>query len=314
VPGDALIFGCATITHHETDRASLALLAQASDLGIVHFDTARAYGGGESEVVLGRHLRGRRDRSIVTTKYGLPAPISGASLQRTYERVSSVPWLGPVLGPLRRVRAALRPSLFSPAAIRTNLETSLRALGTDYVDYFLLHEATAAQAGRRAVTQAMCRLVAEGKVREFGIGSAFARVGPDDAAIPPSYRVLQFEHGPLASASLDAGARPDRLIFTHSALTEMRQISELIVRHPGLVRRYSAQLDLDLASPGVLPGALLAYSHAHNPGGKVIFSTRDRHHLVENVAAFAEVRRWTSDRVSGLRRFFDELAAEAPSG
>jgi hypothetical protein len=310
---DALIFGCATITYHDTQRASLALLAQAADLGIVHFDTARAYGGGESEGVLGQHLRGHRDRSIVTTKYGLSAPISGASLQRAYERVTSVPRLTPVLGALRRVRAALRPSPFSPAAIRTNLETSLRALGTDYVDYFLLHEATAAQACRRAVTQTMGRLVAEGKVRDFGIGSAFSRVGPDVAAIPLSYRVLQFEHGPLARAGLDAGARPGRVIFTHSALTEMRQIAELMARHPGLVRRYSTDLDADLASPRVLPGALLAHSHACNPGGKVIFSTRDRRHLVDNVAAFSEMREWTSERLSGLRRFFDDLVARAPS-
>jgi aryl-alcohol dehydrogenase-like predicted oxidoreductase len=251
---------------------------------------------------------------MVTTKYGLAPPIAGAPLQRAYERVSSIRRLSPALGGLRRARAALRPSLFSPAAIRTNLETSLRALGTDYVDYFLLHEATAAQAGRRAVTQAMDRLVAEGKIREFGIGSAFSRVGPDDAAIPPSYRVLQFEHSPLASASLDAGTRSGRLIFTHSALSEMRQVSELIARHPALVRRYSTDLDADLASAGVLPGALLAYSHARNPGGKVIFSTRDRRHLVDNVAAFSDIRSWTSDRLLGLVDFFDELAGRMPTG
>jgi aryl-alcohol dehydrogenase-like predicted oxidoreductase len=42
----------------------------ARDAGITFFDTAESYGGGESEVLLGRALRGRRDRAVIATKFG----------------------------------------------------------------------------------------------------------------------------------------------------------------------------------------------------------------------------------------------------
>lgn len=310
MPTDHLIFGCSTISNLGTRNESLRLLAQASDLGIVHFDTARAYGAGESEAIVGLYLKGRRDRVIVTTKYGLAPPIANERLARAYERAASSR-VSPVLNGLRKARKALRPSVFSPGRIRASLETSLHALGTDYVDYFLLHEATASQAGRRAVTRTLEQLVTEGKVKSFGIGSAYAKLGPDEAAIPGSYRVLQCEHSLFAGVRLADVVRPGRLVCTHSALTVMRQVSQALERNPALTKKCSAALEVDVSSPAVLPGLLLAYSHSENTSGKVIFSTRSPHRIVTNVNAFNEVRKWTADRQLVLRHFLNDLAAEA---
>lgn len=308
---DNLIFGCSTITDHDTLEESLRLLAQASVLGIVHFDTARGYGAGQSEVVLGRYLRDRRDQVIVTTKYGLAPPVNSQAVARAYARAASVQRGSTAVNLLRRARKALRPSPLSPAKIRTNLETSLRALGTDYVDYFLLHEATGDQARRDTIARTLDQLIKDGKVREVGIGSAYSKIGPGEVLIPASYRVLQFEHNPLARAGLEADARQGRLIFTHSALKVMGQVTELLERHPELVRRVSGELDVDLSSPKILPGLLLAYSHARNPNGKVIFSTRSHHRLIENVTTFSAIREWDADRLLALQNFFDELSSEA---
>jgi diketogulonate reductase-like aldo/keto reductase len=306
---DELIFGCATVADQATRKESLRLLAQASDVGIVHFDTARAYGAGESEAILARHLSGRRDQMLVTTKYGLAPPVTSALLTRTYTRATAVRRMGPAVGALRRARRTLRGSLFSPARICANLEASLRALGTDYVDYFLLHEATVAQA-RRTVTLTLDQLVTEGKVREYGIGSAYARIEHGQASIPASYRVLQFEHSPLAPVDFAADLRSGRVIFTHSALSRMGRIAQLLAQHPGLVRKYSSACDVDPTRSDVLPGLLLAYSHTLNPTGKVIFSTRSSRRIVDNVEAFCEVRSWSSERLAALRCFFDELSAQ----
>ena len=310
-PRDHLIFGCSRITHQGTRIESLRLLAEASELGIVHFDTARAYCGGESEGVLGRHMRDQRDRVIVTTKYGLAPPLSGELLTRAHSRATSIRRFSPVLRGLRGTRDLLRGSPLSPAKLQANLETSLRALGTDYVDYFLLHEATGIDAGRRPVIQTLQRLVTEGKIREFGIGSAYAKIGPYNAVIPASYRVFQFEHSPLATIGLDVALRPSRTIFTHSALSGIERVTQLLERHPAVVHRYSADIDVDLAGPGVLPGLLLAYSHSHNRAGKVIFSTRSRRRLMDNVRTFCEIQDWPHERQLALRRFFDELSARA---
>lgn len=308
---DHLIFGCGTVSYVGTPKEALRLLAQASELGIKHFDTARAYGAGRSESILGLHVKGRREQMIVTTKYGLAPPLANERLAREYERAASSRAASRVLSGVRKARRALRPSIFSPEKIRASLETSLRALGTDYVDYFLLHEATAGQAGRRTVRQTLELLVTEGKIRHFGIGSAYAKVGPYEASIPPSYRVLQFEHSPLAAVRLESALRPGRQVFTHSALSGIGRVFEALERHPVLVRAYSAALDVDVASPDVLPGLLLVHSHNENTRGKVIFSTSSSRRIVDNVEAFEEMRKWTGDRRLALRQFFQELAAEA---
>lgn len=309
MPNDNLIFGCSTITHQDTLKQSLRLLDQALELGIVHFDTARTYGGGESEVVLGRHLKGRRDQMIVTTKWGVPPPVSNQVVARAYERAQSVRRFSFALRGFRRARRALRPPLFAPEKIRNNVETSLRALQTDYIDYFLLHEATPNEARRGAVTRTLAQLVTEGKIREFGLGSAYATLGAGEAFIPAAYRVFQFEHNPLAKAGLEAGARPGRLLFTHSALRAIDQVTDLLKHQSVLVRKVSADFGTDLTSPRVLPGLLLAYSHAENPSGKVIFSTRSPRRVVENVMTFCEIRDWPSDSLQALRRFFGQMAA-----
>jgi hypothetical protein len=307
---DDLVFGCSTLTQHITLQESLRLLAQASELGIVHFDTARAYGNGESEAILGRHLRGRRGELLITTKWGLRPPVTNELVTRTYTRATSSRGMSPAVRALRDARRALRPSMFSAKKIRTGLETSLRALGTDYVDYFLLHEATADEACRGSVRRALEQLVREGKIRQFGLGSEFARIGPREGLIPASYRVLQFEHNPLAKAGLEAGERPGRRIFTHSSLSGMARVAEWLGRHPALARKFSIELDTDLGSPRVLPGLLLAYSHGQNASGKVIFSTRSSRHLVDNVTTYSKIRDWTSDRLLALGQLFDQLSAE----
>lgn len=310
MPKDDLIFGCSTLAYLGSRKESLRLLAQASELGIVHFDTARAYGAGESEDILGRHLKGRRDKLIVTTKYGLAPPIANDRLRDGYERAASSR-LSPAFHRIRKARRALRPSLFSPAKIRTNLDTSLRALGTDYVDYFLLHEATASDAGRRTVTRTLEQLVTEGKIRNFGIGSEYSKVGPYAASIPAPYRVLQFEHSPFSAVRFEDATRTGRLVFTHSALSGINRVVDALERNPGLAQKYSVLLDVDVTSSDVLPGLLLAHSHNENTSGKVIFSTRSLRRVVDNVTGFDETRNWTGDRLMALREFFHELAASA---
>ena len=148
----------------------------------------------------------------------------------------------------------------------------------------------------------------EGKIKSFGVGSSYAKIGPDEASIPSSYRVFQFEHNPLAGVNLDAVARHGRLVFTHSALSGLRHVAEALSRYPELVCHYRAELDVDVTNPNVLPGLLLAYSRSINPNGKVIFSTRSRDHLVGNVSVFREIQGWTSDQFHSLRNLFTELA------
>ena len=64
-------FGCAALMGRASRGESLKALGTALDAGITFFDTARSYGYGASEGLLGQFLQGRRDKVILCTKFGI---------------------------------------------------------------------------------------------------------------------------------------------------------------------------------------------------------------------------------------------------
>jgi aryl-alcohol dehydrogenase-like predicted oxidoreductase len=141
--------GCNNFGGRIDAAATRAVVDAALDAGINFFDTADIYGGTRSEELLGKALGSRRDEVIVATKFGMG---DGKTL----------------------------PAGASAASIVAAVEGSLRRLGTDRIDLYLLHapdESTPID----ETLQAMDRLVTDGKVRELGC-SNFDGPGLDDAA------------------------------------------------------------------------------------------------------------------------------------
>src|SRR5262249_31943685 len=64
-------FGCAGLTALNDRAKAIALMEEALELGVTHFDSAPAYGFGGAEQIVGEFLRGKRDRVTITTKFGL---------------------------------------------------------------------------------------------------------------------------------------------------------------------------------------------------------------------------------------------------
>jgi aryl-alcohol dehydrogenase-like predicted oxidoreductase len=92
------------------ERASTEVVHAALDLGITLFDTADSYGAGRrglAEEILGKALRGRRADVVIATKVG--------------------------------TEFAGQPATASAEWIRRAVVGSLRRLGTDYLDVYLLH-------------------------------------------------------------------------------------------------------------------------------------------------------------------------------
>jgi len=112
------------------------IVRRALDAGIVVFDTANSYNGGESERILGRALARDRDRVVLATKVGI-----GADL---------------------RHREGL-----SPEVMRRAIEGSLERLGTDHVDVYYLHVPDRSTPIERTL-DAMKELVLSGRVRAWG--------------------------------------------------------------------------------------------------------------------------------------------------
>src|SRR5256885_3636809 len=61
------------------DAASVAVVHRAIDLGVNHLDSSDMYGWGHNEELLGRALRGRRDRVVLATKFGQVQNPGGAN-------------------------------------------------------------------------------------------------------------------------------------------------------------------------------------------------------------------------------------------
>ena len=124
------------------DAESLATIDRALDLGVTLFDTAEGYGPFTNEELLGRALRGRRDRAVIATKFGFRFDGTG------YTGLDS-----------------------RPAHIREAVEGSLRRLGTDYIDLLYQHRVDPA-VPVEDVVGTMADLVRQGKVRYLGLSEA----------------------------------------------------------------------------------------------------------------------------------------------
>ncbi|MBM7436872.1 aldo/keto reductase [Streptomyces sp. HB132] len=130
----AMMFGAMGNPDHDE---SVRIIHKALDAGINFVDTADVYSGGESEEIVGKALKGRRDDVVLAAKAHLPM---GDDPNR---RGSSRRWL---------VRA---------------LEDSLRRLGTDHVDLFQVHR-PAPDTDVEETLSALTDLVRAGKVRSIG--------------------------------------------------------------------------------------------------------------------------------------------------
>ncbi len=124
------------------DTESIATIHRALDLGLDFFDTAEVYGPFRNEELVGRALKGRRERAIVATKFGF--------------RIED----GKITGTDSR-----------PAHIREVVEASLRRLQTDYIDLLYQHRVDS-NVPMEEAAGAVAGLVREGKVRYFGLSEA----------------------------------------------------------------------------------------------------------------------------------------------
>jgi aryl-alcohol dehydrogenase-like predicted oxidoreductase len=131
------------------DRAEMiALLRKAVDLGMDFFDTADVYGPWTNEIMVGEAFRGIRDKVKIATKFGWDID------QDTGEHRGGVN--------------------SKPAQIRRSVEGSLKRLGVDHIDLYYQHRVDP-DVPMEDVAGAVKDLIAQGKVRYFGLSEASAK-------------------------------------------------------------------------------------------------------------------------------------------
>ena len=166
------------------DDVSIRTIREALDLGVTCFDTASLYGKGHAETVLGQGLLGRRHEAIIASK-------------------------------------AWRTEL-APAALRQELEGSLKRLQTDYIDVYFLHypDPTQSIAG---TMEMMETLRSEGKIRAIGVSNFSAarmerasRYGKIDALQPPYNMIWRY----IEREELPYCREHNAAVFTYSSLAQ----------------------------------------------------------------------------------------------
>ena len=152
---------------------SLKTLEAACDAGINFFDTADMYSQGESEILVGKAFRNKRDKVFIATK-------GGYSLPRQKRLIQLVkPFAKPIVRALGLRRSAVPASLsgtvsqdFSPGYLRVAVDASLRRLQSDHIDLYQLHSPPQDELTGSRLQDALGllgRLKTEGKIREYGI-------------------------------------------------------------------------------------------------------------------------------------------------
>lgn len=122
------------------DEESLDAIVAALDLGVNFIDTSDAYGAGYSETLLGKALKGKRDKVVLATKGG-----------------------NVMAGPNRGKRN------FAADYIGRVMEDSLKRLQTDYIDLYQLHNPDVEVIRNGEVWELLERSKKEGKIRHYGV-------------------------------------------------------------------------------------------------------------------------------------------------
>lgn len=129
-----ICLGTMTFGHGTEEREAKRMVDRSLDAGLNFFDTADSYGEGQSEVMLGKALSGKRRRAVIATKFFNP------------------------------MGSGVNDSGMSRVHIMNAIEDSLRRLATDWVDIYYIHHVDV-ETPMEEMLRALDDLVHQGKVR-----------------------------------------------------------------------------------------------------------------------------------------------------
>ncbi|AEW02998.1 hypothetical protein A4D02_03115 [Niastella koreensis] len=277
--------GCVSLTAHQRESEALQILSAAFEEGITHFDTAPVYGQGYSEKILGKFIKQRRSQVTITTKVGL-GPV---------EQKNIPAWIAL---PLYALKKKIRPtgSVDAPAMtdpepltyrkldidyVSKSLDNSLRNCRTDYLDYYLLHEALPAFLTEKAV-EFLIKQKETGVIRNLGIAASHVNLNQVDAATSTAWNVLQYENGVHYDTDKWVRTFENKIHFYHSTL------------------KFLKKAKTDQYTTTDIAGILLNKAARNNPRGKVLFSTTKKKTIQDNLKSFEKANSISTEELKNI--------------
>jgi D-threo-aldose 1-dehydrogenase len=283
-------FGTGGLLRIGSARRRQDMLAAALANGITHFDTAPLYGFGESERALGRFLRGRRNNITLTTKFGLQAASLAARLAVFQQLGRRALEFFPALrrAAVRNASALYKPPSFSLPEVRQSLERSLRALRTDYVDFFLAHQASADALPGEELLDWLEDTRRSGKILAFGVATDFDWLLPVLRQRPELSAVVQFDTD-LARQNAATVGNNGRLLITYGFISRAialcrERLAGRRASHGDSPRDAASRAPwLEDADDDELGALLLRAAVLANPHGIVLTQSRSIARIERNV-------------------------------
>lgn len=253
-------FGCAALHGALSAREAEALLETALDHGITHFDTARVYGWGAAEAMLGALAKRRRAEMVIVSKAGIAPPsVAGRALKKIAGRFS----------PSLATAGDARFGRFAPAELTQSVEASLAALNTDRLDALLLHE-VAPEHINDEMKRALESLKQSGKVMRIGIATSAASTAAIAAAHPDLCEVLQVAAPPIGACAV---SRRGATRILHSVLgARLTAFADALTSDDARAQRFKRETGCDPADRTALARLLL--KRASREGLALFSSTR----------------------------------------
>jgi aryl-alcohol dehydrogenase-like predicted oxidoreductase len=267
-------FGCAGLMQSPSGRHRQRLLAETFEQGIRHFDVARMYGLGAAERELGQFARGRRDQMVIATKFGIEASGAAGRLARLQSparaTVARFPALRRALK--RRETAFHQPHHYDAATARASLETSLKALKTDYVDIFFIHGPVSGDSiDMDELGGALNELRRAGLIRAWGFaGDSRSCVELSQATSPSAVLQIRDDIFDKTPPQLEQG----RPVITFGVLaTALGRVLRHLSSNAERSTQWTQAVGSDCNRPEVVAALLLQDALERNPTGTVLFST-----------------------------------------
>ena len=217
-----------------------SVIERAADLGVNYFDTARVYQHGNNERMVGEALKRKRKDIILSSK---------------------------------------TPSMRKEAAL-ADLDTSLRELGTDYLDIWCLHGRDKPEHAPDDLIEAQQIAKKQGKIRFAGVSTHVAPVMIPFLVKKAAFDVVLVAHNFTMDKSTGA-------LLEQAAQSEMGVVAMKIMAGGSTTMKATDPLFLKLQQPGAMLGALkwvLRNSSVHT----TIPTMTDMAQLEENLKAMQE--------------------------